>query len=1057
MKRKVFLGLTILLLALFAGCADSGGDDGPVDGDDSDGDESDGDDSDGDTTDDDDDFLSADTGNGGGNWADDDDDAADDDDDDDDDDDADREIAESDLFKVDGETIYTLHHARGLAVVDVSNPSNLHVIGRLRMAGTAQEMYVENGVATILLTGIYQQEEGSDRVRRASKIVTVDVSDPANPVLIEEFFISGTMVDNRRVGKIVYVVSSSSYWWDYCDGESTNEGSVEIKSFDVSNPNAVSEVDSITMDGEGYAVYVSQKALYVADRRYRWYDEEENDSNKVRYIDISDPDGAMTQRGEFNVTGAVLDRFKMHEAENVFAVVSVDYENNDTTLLETFDISNPDDISRLGQVTVIDDEELHASNFDGTRAYIVTYYQTDPLFVVDFADAANPTVLGELIIPGWSTHLEIRGMKLFGVGIDDTDHWKTKVGYFDVTDPTQPTELASVSLGEGYSWSEANRDWKAFKVYDELGLILVPTQEYSSSWYSYVHKLNLIDFDETTLTARGSIVSDTEVKRGFVAGDHLGLLSETHLQLVDYTDRDNPSVLGSTRIASYVDSISRCQNMLCNTNEFYSDFAYRLRLFDPQNLSDEPSWESDVLDNNLNGWYRSQAQIVNHGSKVYLVENNYYYDWEDDWGKANREEGPYRLVHAFDLDDTGAPEYLGSGEMPVDEESYWYGLNQAETLTDNGLMAATETRYNYDDEDYEQITSLNLYDLSDLGSIEANSVEVGLRPLMSDDQFNKPIIRGNHVWIPTCEPVENSNEDRPLLRCFAVQVDASDPDNVSREAKVNIPGQLIGVNETEDRLFALNRVFGEEVVHEYGDWQSTYLSCIYKLEILSVEDGQASRVQTHELFNDPYCYYLDEEYFGDDDDDDDDDYVDDDDDDIPEVDPTTDDDDDDDDDRKARVRKIRKDGEGEWRTERPTVHVEGNTLVAVTIQYNYTADAWDDDTCSYDPSQRYRSVIALFDGTSGDAIAEETIPGSYSATKVDGGGVLAQSYSYSNSYDGAEYSYTYIDVDGSKEEFTLPGSNGGYWWSYADYGVRIDNTLYIPMGWEGIYAHELGQ
>jgi uncharacterized secreted protein with C-terminal beta-propeller domain len=41
--------------------------------------------------------------------------------------------------------------------------------------------------------------------------------------------------------------------------------------------------------------------------------------------------------------------------------------------------------------------------------YLVTYEQTDPLFVVDIADISAPKIVGELMIPGFSTYLHPMG------------------------------------------------------------------------------------------------------------------------------------------------------------------------------------------------------------------------------------------------------------------------------------------------------------------------------------------------------------------------------------------------------------------------------------------------------------------------------------------------------------------------------------------------------------------------------------------------------------------------------------------------------------------------
>ena len=41
-------------------------------------------------------------------------------------------------------------------------------------------------------------------------------------------------------------------------------------------------------------------------------------------------------------------------------------------------------------------ERVYAVRFMGERAYVVTFRQVDPLFVIDLTDPAAPTVLGQL-------------------------------------------------------------------------------------------------------------------------------------------------------------------------------------------------------------------------------------------------------------------------------------------------------------------------------------------------------------------------------------------------------------------------------------------------------------------------------------------------------------------------------------------------------------------------------------------------------------------------------------------------------------------------------------
>lgn len=57
-------------------------------------------------------------------------------------------------------------------------------------------------------------------------------------------------------------------------------------------------------------------------------------------------------------------------------------------------------LNKLGSLLHIEPgEEFKASRFMGDKLYLVTFEQTDPLFVIDLKDLKKPTIIGELIIP----------------------------------------------------------------------------------------------------------------------------------------------------------------------------------------------------------------------------------------------------------------------------------------------------------------------------------------------------------------------------------------------------------------------------------------------------------------------------------------------------------------------------------------------------------------------------------------------------------------------------------------------------------------------------------
>jgi uncharacterized secreted protein with C-terminal beta-propeller domain len=127
-------------------------------------------------------------------------------------------------------------------------------------------------------------------------------------------------------------------------------------------------------------------------------------------------------------------------------------------------------------------EHIYSTRFVGTRGYVVTFKQMDPLFVVDLSNPSQPSVVAELTIPGFSDYMEpIDDNHLLTIGQD------TKAGHcagcaapagldlqiFDVTDATSP-KLTSKFVFDGYGTSEAQTDHKAFTYFADRQLLAFP-------------------------------------------------------------------------------------------------------------------------------------------------------------------------------------------------------------------------------------------------------------------------------------------------------------------------------------------------------------------------------------------------------------------------------------------------------------------------------------------------------------------------------------------------------------------------------------------------------
>jgi len=116
-------------------------------------------------------------------------------------------------------------------------------------------------------------------------------------------------------------------------------------------------------------------------------------------------------------------------------------------------------------------EQIKSVRYVGDIAYVVTFRQTDPFYVIDLSDPSAPKKLGELKVPGFSSYLHPVGDKLvMGIGSDATDEGRiagAKVSLYDTSDPTNPREVTSwtsSTMGfmvdsdpHAFSWDQATQ------------------------------------------------------------------------------------------------------------------------------------------------------------------------------------------------------------------------------------------------------------------------------------------------------------------------------------------------------------------------------------------------------------------------------------------------------------------------------------------------------------------------------------------------------------------------------------------------------------------------
>lgn len=255
--------------------------------------------------------------------------------------------------------------------------------------------------------------------------------------------------------------------------------------------------------------YMSTESLYLASSRYPVSFSENsiiyNPGDAEMETEIhkfSLAKGQLEYRGSGSVSGHLgwntsKQAFRMGEYEGVFKVATSKGNQWDETsstsvsvLKESPDRKNLEEISSLHNLGK-PGERLFAARFIGTRGYLVTFKQTDPLYVLNFKDPEHPEILGELEIQGYSDYLHPIGENyLLGIGKDaipgkeeDSAFYQgVKLSLFDVSDANSLREVKSIIIGK--------RGTESAVLQDHHALAWLPSDKGNSATLSIPIQLN---------------------------------------------------------------------------------------------------------------------------------------------------------------------------------------------------------------------------------------------------------------------------------------------------------------------------------------------------------------------------------------------------------------------------------------------------------------------------------------------------------------------------------------------------------------------------------------
>ncbi|MGI6059132.1 MAG: beta-propeller domain-containing protein [Blautia sp.] len=412
-------------------------------------------------------------------------------------------VDEGDIVKTDGSYIYTLTGSGTLRIVSADGGS-MSVVGQTSLddlTDSIKEMYVDGNTLCVVTSGYDSglEWQGDETYmvnsRDFIRLYTYDITDKSKITLKGMVEQDGGYYSTRKVGNYVYLLSQfyPVYQGDAEEAQPrlyvpsvNNElldssdvlypavpqmenGQLVISSVNLEKPDKIQESKSLI--GASGRCYVSRESIYIFGEDYR------GEEMRTRIVRFSYKDGEIQARAAGEVNGSINDTFSMDEYDGYLRVVATRYKDgwwggSMSNSLYVLD----DKLKMTGKVEdLAKGEQIYSARFMGNTGYFVTYRQMDPLFSVDLSDPADPKILGELKITGFSEYLHFYGEnKLLGIGWEtdpDTGERKgLKLSLFDISNPADVKEIDKMVL-KNVEFCQAMYDYKSILIDPEENIL----------------------------------------------------------------------------------------------------------------------------------------------------------------------------------------------------------------------------------------------------------------------------------------------------------------------------------------------------------------------------------------------------------------------------------------------------------------------------------------------------------------------------------------------------------------------------------------------------------
>lgn len=352
------------------------------------------------------------------------------------------------LTGVVGEHLLSLSRFRGLVSARVTGPDAPRVDASLPLDGLPVGLILSDGVAAVIVVDLQKPGcvLGDCIAQQTSRVVLVDVADPANPLRLGEQRIRGTVSAARQVGGVLHVLSRDVVRCAQCEAVPRLDHT--WFAFDRNSPREL---------GAPRQTPLSRDAFFLDDRLIDLALTELATKSVLRVADLSGP--------EPTLSAPITLAAPVRQAHATGDRLILTYERSELDV-ETFALETGSPVS-LGRGTVAlpGDEPFGRITFDGERA-VTMLEASRRLAALDLSVAGAPALASLLDVGLAEAELAIEGGRVLAAGrstlaadappADEFAHGPQALVLVDVEDLAAPRVLDRATLGSFDSQREGS-------------------------------------------------------------------------------------------------------------------------------------------------------------------------------------------------------------------------------------------------------------------------------------------------------------------------------------------------------------------------------------------------------------------------------------------------------------------------------------------------------------------------------------------------------------------------------------------------------------------------